>query len=77
MKVIIEIDISKETYSRITKWLKSYGAEGNLKDMLQRDLESTVLKWSLRANAYFKTGLNALERFKFKAGLTEDHNEST
>ncbi len=68
MKVYITLDIPTETYSRITKWLKSYGAEGTLAEILQRDVENTVVKWKGRANAHFEAGgLNAFERFK--AGL--------
>ena len=74
MKVIIEIDIPKETYSRITKWLKSYGAEGTLAEMLEQDVKNTVTRWNTKASVHFQTGLNAYERFKLKAGLTEDHN---
>lgn len=68
MKVKIEIDIPKETYSRITKWLASHSVEGTLAEMLQQDVKNTVVEWSTKANVHFETGKNAYERFKAKIG---------
>ncbi len=73
MKINITLDIPKETYSRITKWLASYGAEGTLADVLQRDVEMTVQKWKGRADVHFKAGgLNAFERYKASLGMEDE-----
>lgn len=69
MKINITLDIPKDTYARITQWLSSYGADSPLRDMLQRELEMTVIKWKGRSDDHFRAGgKNAWERFKAQIG---------
>ena len=73
MKINIELDIPKDTYSHITKWLSSNSADSPLREMLQRELELTVQQWKGRADMHFRAGgKNAWERFKAQIG---DDNE--
>ena len=69
MKLTIEINIHKDDYARITKWLKQFNPEATLKDTLQDFCIETQQRFKERADRYYKTGKTAYERFKEEIGV--------
>lgn len=63
MKVKIEIDIPKDDYATLTKWLKYYGADNTVKKVLEHGLHLDIAKFLSRAHEHMKTGKTAFERF--------------
>jgi hypothetical protein len=63
LKVTIEIDIPKDDYAALTKWLKHLGGEITIEETLQCLSAETIKKWLYRARRYMKEGKTALERF--------------
>ena len=65
MKVVIELDIPKDDYALLTKWLKYHGPASNtIENTLQYGAEMDVKKFLIQARRHFKTGKSAYERFR-------------
>lgn len=64
IKITIEVEIPKDDYATLTKWLKYYGAENTVQNTLEHGARMSVTKWLPKAKRHLETGKNALERFR-------------
>jgi len=64
MKVTINLDIDKDDYAVITKWLKQYKPDNTVANTLEALCHGTVGRLANTAKAYFKRGgKSAMDEF--------------